>query len=353
MLNNDGKGILFVNDVDETTLDDKMVTHLVAVTKHCSEFTCGPKFLLTCRNWPLSSKYFHQSFSMSGFTLDQGIEYIERYSMPRHVPHSELVNCIKGQKEKLNMLLTNPLMTNIFCKLIASKEIELNDVETLNIMKLMKCFEVHMLRREGYEKTSSTYEEDFYELCLRTLLAGANHFRNTEVNEKSPYMIFLTKSHYIDEHGQDLTNLSFIHEEMFEFFAALGIIQNLFKNSKEEKDALLLQLCSNSKLIPLLQLTSAYICQYAVELIDQLVAIIRATLILQGKPKEKGAHKGSAKLSLLPVEVLDIWSNPDLIKHTARDVSKYWEMIHKAFDKEAEKLRDADWLVHQYSLDDR
>ena len=352
----DGEGVLIVQDaVDELHSEDARRS-LEEYTKMCKEITTNPKILVSTRSalCHIPSAYFDRCISIEGFTREQGIQFVEKYFKERYsIDDHCILEYIRNQSGELDVILCNPLKALIFSELTAKGSLTLQEVGTLNPIKLLKSLEGHILRREGERRSvqAKTESEAFYKLCLDSLLTDHREFSEEQMVDLPAYKAILIKQTNIDDEGEDCTSYVFPHEMIFEYFSVRGLIQYL-ENNHQNQHAILLYLCSNPNMCNILQFVSAYICQYKPGLFDTLISILRACLVLQHETTEQSFNEYAQDLLSLSEEIMQIIPKIDLQKVLSEDESKMindiWRKINMAFTDDAEKLRDACWFRTLY-----
>ena len=369
----DGRGILIIHDAIDELHSKESQESLHEFTKSCKELTLNPKVLISARNGLcfIEPEHFHRFLQIGGFATDQGIEYVEKYLKERYgltKSMDEILEFIKEHERKLDVVLENPLRALIFSELTAKEALTLEDVKTMNPIKLLKSLEGHIVRRETEHTASKAFAPDadaFYQICLDCLLNDERKLREAQVDVKSPYQAFLLKHTDIDNDGCDDIFFTFPHETIFEYFAVRGLVHILEKQT-ERKQAILLYLCSNPNMRNILQLTSGFICQYKPELFNDLVAILRASLILQWEKRhhetarteyiEDKGHRESPYTNSLIQLSKEIDQLPlrkclsiNLTDDESIQVDKIWEQVNRAFSEKAEQLREDHWFMNLYS----
>ena len=349
----DGDGVLIIHDAVDELHDEYSKQSLCAYAKSCKEIRTQPKLLISTRNAlcfipPLC---FDRVVNTDGFTLEQGVEFVQKFFNEQYgITDHSILKYIQLHSKDLEVILCNPLRALVFSELTAKGSLTLHDVKTLNPIKLLKCLEGHIVRRENenHALTPSTAQsEQFYQLCLQALLKNQRQFSEDQVDQGSPYQAFLIRKMDINEDGQDIASYVFPHEMIFEYFSVRGLTQELEDNIKQ-KDIILLHLCSNPNMRNILQFTSAFICQYKPELFDNLVSLIRACLILQCETEHKSNDECIQNLLQLPNEIKQMnlaeVLQRELTDEESDKITEIWRKINRAFNEDAEKLKESGWF---------
>ena len=357
-LTEDGEGVLIIHDAIDELRTKAALDSLQDYVKNCKDLAIPTKVFVSSRSGlcPLDPKRFHRKLNIEGFSTEQGITFIEKYFQERYsFTDHPVLTYVKGHKDKLQFILCNPLRTFIFSELIARGSLTLKDVKTLKTVKLLKCLEGHIVRRdtEKYEPEQSSNEAvTFYQLCLQMLLAEERKFDGTQIDRFSSYQAFLRKETALDDEGMDLHYYTCCHEMIFEYFAVRGLI-DCIENHPEQKDILLLHLCSDRNMRDILQLTIGFIFQYKPDLYNDLVSIVRACLILQCESHSCERNPVTERLLQLPNKIgkLDL-SNFVVQSPAVKDITKMtqiWSEINDAFENNLEMLRNGKWFQNTFS----
>ena len=370
-IDDQGEGILIVHDAVDELYDERARESLIEYTKFCKEVSKGPKLLISARSGlcHIVPLHFDRHLSLEGFTVSQAIHYIQKYFAEMHgISDHPIIEYVKEHTEQLDFVLCNPLRSLIFSELSAKGALTLERVKTLNLIKLMKCLEGHIIRREQENQELILSEDDrndFYRLCVEALFNNERNFPESIIDEHLLFQGFMVKKTERNDEGLDTTYFVFQHEVLFDYMAMRGLVNTL---DGDGKYAILLFLCSKESLRNILQLACGYICQYRPEMFDDLIFLLRACLILQcdrkpkwlfrqlnglichveGKHCDKTAKHLGKKLLDLSDKIQGMSSSSilhgSLTTSDCYKINEIRRMINSSFDEDAWKLRDIYWF---------
>ena len=122
------------------------------------------------------------------------------------------------------------------------------------------------------------------------------------------------------------------------------------ENKAKNRDALLLHLCCDPNMRNVLQLTAGFIRQYSPHLLSDLVAILRACLILQCDQQACQVNQCTQPLLQLPWEIGEMNLVEGLVGELTANqrarIQAIWEQINNAFNDKAPDLQEAGWFVN-------
>ena len=88
---------------------------------------------------------FDRILVLQGFTLTQAMDYIKGY-FPSQGDLTRIY--VESHQQELKPILTNPLKLHMMCELTSRGLLVLSSDETLNLVRLFKPLEKHLIRRE-------------------------------------------------------------------------------------------------------------------------------------------------------------------------------------------------------------
>ena len=327
----DGDGVLIISDATDELQDEDLKESLCQFAQECKEFPNKPSFLLSSRTGLcfIDPQHFHRCLNIEGFTIPQGIQYLEAHFRERYsVSDHAILEYVKENSQKLEMVLCNPLRMLIFSELTAKGELKLDDIKTLHPVKLLKYLEEYIVTGEMHKvttKSQHTGHTMFYKTCLECFLKGENRLLDKDL-ENSPYKAFLTKQ--TNDEGMGSAYYTFSHMLIFEYFTVRGFVDSLWRRPRETR-AVLLHLCSDPNMRNILQLASGFICQCKPELFDNLVSIIRACLFLQCNAERCVRNEGMKNLLHLPSVMPKLFPSTELLETPQKDVKLVVKMRRK------------------------
>ena len=283
----------------------------------------GPQILVSARTGlsRLSNDIFDRFLHLEGFTLYQGVEYVNKYitchceeeevdgsqskqeehifksqeskppknvtdpsKLDRPAKSIEVLSYVDRYKHRLQVILCNPLRAHILCGLAVEELLTLEEEKILKPLELLKILENFSIMREtGGNSVSQEEQRNFYRLCLHGLLNGIRKLTHDDldrfgVSADSPYAItFLIPRPGRDKSGCEVKHYTFVHESMYEFFAArcLEILPH------EYKKAIILSVCAEDVLQNVREMICEILSEYETdETLTLITGMIRVMLLL-------------------------------------------------------------------------
>ena len=345
----EGEGVIVVIDgVDE--IRDKKVLEKLQAYVHDRQTRGGPKVLVSARNdlCSIDPQDFSRFLTLEGFTIEQGIEFMKQYfslgePLPVHQTAKEYVN---RHKDKIQVVLKNPLKLHIFCALTEKGFLDFGEDFKFEVLNLFEPLEKYLTTREGGEVTEEQ-SQNFYKLCLFAMLSGMRSFTEellTQFNIVKNYFAFLVKEDTRDRHAKLTTQYSFTHEMVYEYFAS-KFIETM---ELEKLKSLLLTICCNKALRNVQKIMFEIIQKKELYKEELMTLMIRIILILQ---QDKQLGPVNEKISLLQELPKKIEMSTDISKlvlsqQVADETRKTQDILREiddAFDMNSVVLKDANW----------
>ena len=360
----DGNGVLVEYDaVDEV--------HNIEIREGISEYLmksknrkCNTKVFVSTRKrlGNINKSVIHRFLKLRGFTLEQGIEFIEIYLKEVHSSEKkDLLDLIKRKKEDLKVVLWNPLRASVFSELVARDQMTIADLEDLNQIKLYRRLEDHLIRRESESRGSDgkSHAGNFYNLCLECLLSDKRQIPQEMLDKNnipadSPYHVFLTKHEYVDEFAEDRIYHTFTHDVLFEYFAARGLIDLMKCGSISTANcrAVSLLLSARTDIPNVMGLTFGFVTQYEHCLKEWVYGMVQSMIILQDPSGTmvKDSKEILDQLRELGPSIL----KKDFEKCTSEKLEMLWTEIGQTFNdtKQADGLKQTGFFAGLHNIKD-
>ena len=361
----DGRGVLVEYDaVDEVHNRDvrksisKFITESNEGRRHTKVFVSTRKRLEN-----IDRSIIDRLLNMRGFTLEQGIEYIETYLKEVHPSEKkDLLDLIKRNKEDLKVVLWNPLRAHVFSELVASNQMTIPDLEDLNQIKLYCRLEEHLIRRDSESRHSSdgkSHAGKFYNICLECLLSDMRQIPQEMLDKNnlpadSPYHVFLIKHEYVDEFAEDRIYHTFTHDVLFEYFAARGLVDLMKCGSTSTATcrAVSLLLSARTDIPNVMGLTFGFVTQYEHCLKEWVYGMVQSMIILQDPSGTmvKDSKEIFDQLRELGPSIL----KKDFEKCTSEKLEMLWTEIGQTFNdtKQADGLKQTGFFAGLHNIKD-
>ena len=345
----EGEGVVVVIDGVDEIRDEKVLKKLQAYV-HDRQTRGGPKLLVSARNdlCSIDPKDFSRFLTLDGFTVEQGIEFMKQYfSLGEPLPiHQTAMEYVNRHKDKVEVVLKNPLKLHIFCALAEKGFLDFGEDFRFEVLNLFEPLEKYLTTREGGEVTEEQ-SQNFYKLCLFAMLSGMRSFTEellTQFNIVKNYYAFLVKEDTRDKHAKLTTQYSFTHEMVYEYFASKFIETTALEKLK----SLLLTVCCNKALRNVQKIMFEIIQKKELYKEELMTLMIRIILILQQDKQLGPVNEKIALLQELPkkIEMLTDISKLLLSLHDEDETRKTQDILREiddAFDKNPEVLRGANW----------
>ena len=360
----DGRGVLVEYDaIDEVHNRDvrksisKFITESNEGRRHTKVFVSTRKRLEN-----IDKSIIDRLLKMRGFTLEQGIEYIETYLKEVHSSKKEdLLDLVKRKKKDLKFVLWNPLRAHVFSELIATNQMTIPDLEDLNQIMLFCRLEDHLIRRDSESRDcdGKSHAGNFYNICLECLLSDKRQIPQELLDKNniptdSPYHVFLTKHEHSNERAEDNPYHTFTHDVLFEYFAARGFINFLKSGSTPTANyrAVSLLLSARTDIPSLMGLIFGFVVQYEPCLKEWVHEMARAMIILNDPSGTiaKDSKEILDQLRDLGPSVL----KKDFEKCTSEKLEMLWTQIWQTFNdtKRADELKKNGFFAGLHKIKD-
>ena len=378
-----GNGVAILVDGIDEIRNGEVIGNLQQYVKTRKE-RGGEQVLVAARTdlSQISSRLFDRFLVLQGFSPEQGKQYIRKYfsmDQPHKVTIQTVMEYIKTHESQLHGVLMNPLQLYIFCGLTSIGVLKLEDDNIYNVVNLFEPLEKFLIKRENEKRgglpPTEKDSQNFYCMCLYALLADVRRFAESHLKKFKivhNYHVFFSKRDELDSNADLKTYYEFKHETIFEYFGS-KFIQNLpmvFLKS------LILSICCKTSLRNVQKMMMEIMAKRDTDSMLLDLAIIRAIIIFQWENKAVSAddHSPSSikcRLSNLKHRIktasvdemllshqdidkvsqagctwcLPCWSNYRAQSDVREaDADATWEEINRAFDSEAEVLREVDWF---------
>ena len=345
-----GEGVAIVVDAIDEVRKENILDDLQRYA-HTRQTQGGAKILVSARNGLcfIDPQHFNRFLTLDGFTLDQGFNFIEQYfalGKPLLI-HQTAKDYVNRHKDKMEAVLCNPLKLHIFCALTEKGFITLDENFKFEVLNIFEPLEKYLTTREGGNVTNEE-SQNFYKLCFFALLSGMRRFPQhllMKFTIVDNYKAFLVREEERNQNAELMVNYSFTHEMVFEYFSS-KYIEGVDMQSLK---SLLLLVCYQTSLRNLQKIIFELILRKKQHKDVLLLMLIRGIILLQFTRVNDTQNIPAGLLQLQDRIKSAVNIEQVMLSHQdagqIREADAIWEVINRAFDSEAGKLRAVGWFL--------
>ena len=301
-----GEGVAIVIDAIDEIRNASVMKNVKEYIRNRRESQEGPQLFISSRTdqCPIKSINFDRFAVLEGFSVKQGLDYVDKYFDSKHPMREKVMEYITRHKCRLGGVLSNPLKLHVFCALTSEGILKLTENSEFDVVDLFTKLETFLIKREcqkrGVEKPTESQKRCFHRMCLYSILSGLRKFPESQLDQwgvPKCYLVFLEAQIQRDKNGHSVTYYRFRHEVVYEYFASCYI------NSLplESLVPLLLSVSSNSSLRNVQRIMFNMLTKRTSHREELLCTLIFGILLFQNEKMR--SEQG------IPDDILNLWNN--------------------------------------------